>query len=326
MHEELGDIKLLDLLEATRKTLNGMMQTAPFKTSPNFEKIVREVISRELEKVGSTIKVDFDSHVQAFPDICLGKYGIEVKYTEKDTWRGVANSVSQGMLNPNVKEIYVIWCKEGGQEPEIRYRPYEDVVMHVRTSHVPRFEIDMETNQSLFRRFKTTYSEFTTFKMEEKMDLVRAYARKRIGHGSNTFFWFLESQIVDPVNRRTLRLFQELESRKQLAAAIEEVLLFTDAFLMDPQGNLFFDIRVNHFYNKHRFVYPQSLSLFSAIASKKENGEPVDVIKSLLNHIDKTRDIFEEIDENSFRIYADWWDGILPLSFDTWMDYIKKVI
>ena len=38
------------------------------------------------------LAVDFEPHPYAFPDIVLGKFGIEVKFTEIDTWRSVANS------------------------------------------------------------------------------------------------------------------------------------------------------------------------------------------------------------------------------------------
>lgn len=323
MTTEFTKEKFIELLESTKCSLLQQIKNSPFGSSPKFENAVRETISNNIEKLGINIKVDFNSHAQAFPDICLGHFGVEVKYTEKNTWRGVANSVSQGMLDQGVTDIYVIWCKEGGVSPAVRYRPYEEVVMHVRTSHVPRFEIDMEAETSLFKRFKTTYAEFTTFSMQEKMDLVRSYARKRISLGSNIFFWFLESQIVDPSGKRTLRLFRELSPDKKQRLALEEIFLWTDEFLENPGGNNAFDTRVNYFQNMHRVVYPEHLALYEAISSIGDAGFSGKDFLESLGYSKHGEEVFRSIKRNSYRIYAQWWDGIDCLSLEVWLKYVQ---
>ena len=40
---------------------------------------------------------------------------------------------------------------------------YQDCVMHVRTSHVPRFEVEMAAKKSLFKKFGLTYQSFAKF-------------------------------------------------------------------------------------------------------------------------------------------------------------------
>lgn len=42
------------------------------------------------------LDIDRNSKAQAFPDIAIGQFGVEVKFTEKDNWRSVANSISEG--------------------------------------------------------------------------------------------------------------------------------------------------------------------------------------------------------------------------------------
>jgi hypothetical protein len=314
------------LLEVVRQALIERMRKEPFRNSPNFERAVRESLQTGLNASGSTIRVDFNSHAQAFPDICLGKFGIEVKYTENDTWRGVANSISQGMRDESVSTIYVMWCKEGGRIQDIMYRPYEDVVMHVRTSHVPRFEIDMETGESLFKRFKTSYKGFSALNMKDKMDLVRSYVTHRIRDGERRFFWFLESQEVDSRNKRTLRLFNELEPRHQVRLCLEELFLFSDAIQGDRQHEDLLDIRVRYFLNKHRVVYPQTLALYKAATRWGSAEEGESSIEGALMDDNLGAEVFSNIDLNSFRTHAEWWDGEESPDYNAWKLLYKERI
>lgn len=111
-----------------------------YDQSKSFERRVREVIRNLL--VQFRIPVDFSPHPYGFPDIVFGQFGIEVKFTTNDTWRLVANSVFESFRSKAVKYIYVVFGKMGGQR-EVRWARYEDCVIHVRTSHVPRFEVDL---------------------------------------------------------------------------------------------------------------------------------------------------------------------------------------
>lgn len=81
-----------------------------FKTSAQFETRVREVLS-EITKDDETFQIDFNPHPQAFPDIAMGEYGVEVKFTLNDTWRSIANSVLETQRIDEVKHIYVVFGK-----------------------------------------------------------------------------------------------------------------------------------------------------------------------------------------------------------------------
>jgi len=59
-----------------------------FAKSTQFETRVREVLQRLVSPYG--LAVDFDPHPYVFPDIVLGIFGVEVKFTTGDTWRSVA--------------------------------------------------------------------------------------------------------------------------------------------------------------------------------------------------------------------------------------------
>jgi len=163
--------------------LTGEARFSGFTSSQQFENRVRQVLD-ELTKENNSFTIDFAPHPQAFPDIAMGEFGVEAKFTMNDTWRSVANSVLETQRVGAVKHIYIVFGKMGGV-PEVRWGDYEQSVIHVRTSHVPRFEVEIPTaratvKQSLFEEMGIRYDDFRKLEMQEKMKHIRAYAR-RIG-------------------------------------------------------------------------------------------------------------------------------------------------
>ena len=170
-----------EILNKCCTQLTEEARTTGFKTSAQFETRVREVLS-VITKDDETFQIDFNPHPQAFPDIAMGEYGVEVKFTMNDTWRSIANSVLETQRIDEVKHIYVVFGKMGGV-PEVRWGEYEQSVIHVRTSHVPRFEIELpsektEVKESLFEQMGIRYDDFRKLDMQDKMKYIRAYARK----------------------------------------------------------------------------------------------------------------------------------------------------
>jgi hypothetical protein len=189
--------------------------------SKPFENRVREVIRTLLAQF--KIPVDFAPHPYGFPDIVLGEYGVEVKFTTNDTWRSVANSVFESFRNRDVKHIYVVFGKMGG-EPAVRWGRYEECVIHVRTSHVPRFEVDIDAKESLFKKFGITYDQFSDLSEEGRMKYVRAYARGRMKPGER--LWWLEEKPNDSHSvPMQVRLFSNLSNEEKLKMRAEASLL-----------------------------------------------------------------------------------------------------
>lgn len=180
--------KLESLLTTACKKLTTEALKVKFESSVTFEQRVREVLS-ELFSYDDMITIDLTPPAQAFPDIAFGEYGVEVKFTLNDSWRSIGNSVQETQRVESVKRIYIVFCKMGGST-EVRWRPYEECIVHVRTSHVPRFEIDMEADRSLFDLMGVSYNNFSGLPMHEKMRYVRDYARSRLKKGER--LWWLE--------------------------------------------------------------------------------------------------------------------------------------
>jgi DNA mismatch endonuclease Vsr len=191
-----------------------------YDASKPFENRVRQVIKALLEKF--KIPVDFSPHPYGFPDIVLGKFGVEVKFTTNDTWRSVANSVFESFRSKDVKHIYVVFGKMGGQ-PQVRWGRYEECVMHVRTSHVPRFEVEIGTTRPLFPKLGVTYDQFSALSEDERMTYIRKYARDRLKPGEG--LWWLESRPENALELQ-VRSFSELEEEEKLKLRAEASLLF----------------------------------------------------------------------------------------------------
>jgi len=192
---------------------------AKFENSKSFERRVREVLDESVSEYG--LAVNFDPHPYVFPDIVLGKFGVEVKFTANDTWRSVANSVFESTRDGKVERIYVVFGKMGG-EPAVAWGRYEECVIHVRTSHVPRFEVELPPQrESLFKTFGIAYADFCKLPEAGRMEYVRSYARRRLKKGEK--LWWLENSPGEghslSLRARRFQNLDELEKRKMRAEA-----------------------------------------------------------------------------------------------------------
>lgn len=231
----------------------------PFETSKAFETRVRQVLA-ELGKE-SGLNVDFDPHPYIFPDIAMGEFGVEVKFTTNDTWRSVANSVFESTKSAGVKHIFVVFGKMGGI-PAVKWGRYDECVMHVRTSHVPRFEVEIGTGRSLFKTMGLTYDQFSSSSMEEKMKKIRAYARSRLKEGEH--LWWLEDK---PEPEHTLpigvRLYMNLPQEEKRRYRAESALLCPQIVKPSRSKNKYNDATM-YLLTYHGVLCPQARDLFSA--------------------------------------------------------------
>lgn len=256
-----------DLLTQVCHTLTEESRSGGFKSPVFFENRVREVI-RDL----SGFSVDFHPHPQAFPDIDLGDFGVEVKFTLNDTWRSVANSVLETNRIETVKKVYLVFGKMGGK-PEVRWGDYEQSVCHVRTSHVPRFEVELATEHPLFELMGVRYDDFRKMSMEDKMRHIRSYARQRLKQGER--LWWLEDNENDehslPIQ---VRLYTHLSMEEKTRLRAEAVLLCPS--IVKPSGaKNKYDDAVLYLLTYHGVLCHQARDLFSAgsVANPKNDDE-----------------------------------------------------
>lgn len=257
-----------DILNECCSILTSEAQRKMFKTSAAFESRVREVLS---SLAGGRYEMDFNPHPQAFPDIEMGEYGVEVKFTMSDTWRSVANSILETQRIEDVKYIYIVFGKMGGP-PEVRWGEYENSVIHVRTSHVPRFEIEIGNSgkTSLFEEIGIKYDEFRHLSMQEKMGYIRAYARKI--HPDGRLWWIEDKDEATHTTPLQARLYINLDQEEKLKLRAEAALLCPGIVRSGRAKNKYDDV-VLYLLTYHGVLCHQARDLFSAGSVANPNND-----------------------------------------------------
>lgn len=295
------------LLDSIADQLTQEARVTPFKSAKEFEGRVREVVNDHINDV--EIEIDFNPHPQAFPDIAVGEFGIEVKFTTNDTWRSVANSILETNRIDAVKLVYIVFGKMGGT-PAVKWGEYEKSVMHVRTSHVPRFEVEIGADQSLFEQMGISYDEFRVSEMHEKMEYIRDYARGRLKSGER--LWWLEDR---PGEEHTLpiqaRLYTKLpiEEKKRLRA--EAVMLCPEIVSSGRSRNKYDDV-VLYLLTYHGVLAHQTRDMFSAgsVANPKNDNKGGIYIQRAIELLeDEIRKAATRMDD---ALFVEYWGVSVP--------------
>ncbi|MDR0556763.1 MAG: hypothetical protein LBG43_02685 [Treponema sp.] len=225
---------------------------------------------RDLTAKYPEIEIDFNPHPQAFPDIAVGNFGVEVKFTLADTWRSVANSVLETNRIETVEKVYLIFGKMGGT-PEVKWDDYAKSVIHVRTSHVPRFEVEISADHSLFELMGIRYDDFRISPMEEKMRYIRDYARSRLQKGER-LWWLEDKENAEHTLPIQARLYATLSTEEKTKLRAEAVLLCPGIAQSGRVKNKY-DDAVLYLLTYHGVICHQARDLFSAGSVAKPNND-----------------------------------------------------
>ncbi|MBQ7650758.1 MAG: hypothetical protein IJS15_07355 [Victivallales bacterium] len=282
-----------------------------FTSSSDFENRVRALMAGH-SRNGALFEIDMTPHPQAFPDIAVGEYGIEVKFTTDDIWRTIGNSIQENQRIETVKYIYVVFGKMGGL-PEVRWGEYEASVVHVRTSHVPRFEVEIamdesSARESLFEQMGIRYDDFRKLDMAEKMKYIRRYARKLHPDGK---LWWLEG-----LEEHTLpiqaRLYTKLEQDEKDRLRAEAALLCPE-IVKSGRSRDKYDSLVLFLLTYHGVLCHQARDLFSAgsVANPKNDDQGGIYIARALHLIE------HEIEAAAQRLpdslFVEYWGESVPV-------------
>ena len=281
-------------------------QSSVYRPPHEFENRARQL----LLDLGND--VNLSPHPHLFPDIVLGEFGIEVKVVNTDSWRTVGNSIFEGTRDLNVKKVYVLYGKMGGT-PSVRWAKYEDCVMHVRTSHVPRFELEIGAKESLFAKFEISYQDFCELPHESKMKLVREYARKRKKPGDR--LWWLEDKPEEAQEHSLpleVRLYMTLpqEEKRKLRA---EAALLCPQVVKPPRAKNKYDDAALYLITYHGVLCSQARDLFSAGSVALRSDETrggIYTMRSLKDIESEMRQAAERLEDALFVEY--WGASVAP--------------
>lgn len=245
------------LLDRAAQFLTVNLRTSTLYHGPEpFEQGVLAALQNAAADLNVTVEPTYHRH--AFPDIRVNGFGVEVKYSKRDTWNSIGNSVFESTRDPTVNAIYVMFGKVGG-EPEVRWGRYEDCVTHVRVSNAPRFVVDLDSGDTpLFERFDISYEEFAKLDEDGKMAHVREYWRKRLPPGEHT--WWLEPSHTLPIN---VRLYMHLSQADKRTYRAEAALLCPQICKGSRARRKYEDAAI-YLLTYHGVFCPQARDLFSA--------------------------------------------------------------
>lgn len=291
-----------------------------FSSAKSFENRVRQEVTRSVSPFG--IQVDPNPPAQGFPDIAAGRFGIEVKFTTNDTWLSIANSVLETNRVQSVEHVYVVFCKSGGM-PEVRWSAYEDCVVHVRTSHVPRFEVELPPagdTQPLFQQLGIRYDEFRRLPMDEKMKLIRLYARGRLKKGER--LWWLEDT-DDPTHALPIqaRLYTKLSTEEKIRLRAEAVLL-CPSVVKSGRVRDKYDDAVLYLLTYRGVLCHQARDLFSAgsVANPENDDDGGIYIERALRLLEpQIREAADYLDDE---LFIEYWGESVPkdLRISKWLE------
>lgn len=248
-----------ELTKVAVRLSKDILENPAYREPRAFEDRARKLLGEFAKR--NDLHFDPSFRPQTFPDIVIGSFGVEVKVNSSDSWRSVANSVFEGTRDENVRYVYVLFGKMGGT-PSVQWGRYEDCVMHVRTSHVPRFEVEIGTKKPLFEKFKVSYQEFCELPPEGKMKLIRQYSRGRLKKGER--LWWLEDK-QEPEHSLPLevRLYMNLPQAEKRKLRAEAALLCPQVVKPSRTRNKYNDASI-YLLTYYGVMCPQARDLFSA--------------------------------------------------------------
>ena len=238
---------------------------------------------------------------QRFPDIVADKYyGIEVKSTKEDHWTSTGSSIVETTRVDNVDDIYMLFGKLGGEIPEFKCRPYQDVLYDIAVTHSPRYLINMELGKddTIFSKMGTTYDDFRT--SHDSISLARRYYRERAKQQNRQEMpWWITTDNLDSAHSFNIKLWNSLELLEKRELQTKCMILFPEA--LNPARNMTkYNNTTLWLCSYNQVVNPNIRDLYSAggkitHVNGKRLKQPVaqvfniiveysDEIKALLNH------------------------------------------
>ena len=225
----------VELMSNTEKILNDDASSFPQKykelTSSSLERCAVEKIKLACEDS------PFDANEvalvsgQKFPDIVAEKYyGIEVKSTKGDQWTSTGSSIVETTRVECVDDIYMLFGKLGGDIPQFKCRPYQDVLHDIAVTHSPRYLINMQLDKqdTIFAKMGTTYDEFRT--SPDSITMARRYYRERAKQQNRKEMpWWITLDNIDSPHSFNIKLWNSLELRDRRVLQAKCMILFPEA-------------------------------------------------------------------------------------------------
>lgn len=250
---------------------------------------------------------------QKFPDIIADKYyGVEVKSTNKDHWKSTGSSIVESTRDEYVENIYMLFGKLGGNPPQFKCRPYEDVLYDIAVTHSPRYLIDMELDKgsTIFSKMNTSYNEFRT--STETIDIARRYYQEKAKREKKQEMpWWLTSTNADAPRPMNIRMWNALsaEERQRLLAMC--LILFPET-LSPRQSPTKFNQSAMWLCSYYQVVVPNIRDLFTAggkittVNGKKWGGRASQIFKTIVDYSSVVKQLLQYPTEETLALIEEF--------------------
>lgn len=324
------------------KTETLMNQNA--KNNPGAYKSIKPA---ELEKCScDTIKAacddtPFDPNEvilvsgQNFPDIVAEKYyGIEVKQTAHDAWVSTGSSILETTRVKDVEDIYMLFGKLGGNVPEFRCRPYQDVLCDIAVTHSPRYKIDMELNrdETIFSKMGVEYDDFR--KSDDSIRQVRKYYLEEAKrNGKSEMPWWITSENVEEGQSFNIRLWSSLDAEEKAVLKAKCMILFPEA-LSQKNTKAKYNGTALWLCSYNQVVNPNIRDMYSAggmithVNGKRLETPVSQVLNNVVTHSDRVREMLENPTKDLLSLIEDYNPELLDGGdlFDNWISLCGKIV
>ena len=225
----------VELMSRTENILNEEAQSAPdvYKrlTSSTLESCAVEKIRQACANSPFNANEVKLISGQKFPDIVADRYyGIEVKSTKENHWTSTGSSIVETTRMENVDDIDMLFGKLGGNVPQFKCRPYQDVLYDIAVTHSPRYLINMEieSKDTIFSKMGTTYDEFRV--SPDSISKVRKYYRElAVQKKRHEMPWWITSENVESAHSINIKLWNSLELLEKRELQTKCMILFPEA-------------------------------------------------------------------------------------------------
>lgn len=292
----LANEAFAELMKKTERSMNEKSKSFP----DYFKGMKANVLEEETCKFiqSSCIDTPFspDNIIlvsgHTFPDIVAEKYyGVEVKSTKANHWTSTGSSIVESTRSEYVENIYMLFGKLGGNPPEFRCRPYQEVLCDIAVTHSPRYLINMElqNGETIFDKMNTPYDEFRTD--EDNISKVREYYKEKAKRGKRQEMpWWIPSTDADKPVNFTLRLWNgvDIEERKKLISYC--LILFPEIWDPNAKSSTKYNQASLWLCSFAQVVFPNIRDAFTAGGKIAfENGNKLDkrypqVYKTIIDH------------------------------------------
>ena len=229
-----------------------------------------------------------------FPDIIANTfYGVEVKSTKGNHWTSVGSSIMESTRNVNVEDIYMLFGKLGGNVPEVKCRPYEEVLYDIAVTHSPRYLINMEIDKkdTIFEKMGVPYDELRT--SEDSIDQVRRYYREKAQREQKIEMpWWITSANIENPQSFNIHLWNTLSKEVKEDLQTKCMVLFPEA--LNPERNQTKYNRTTLWLcSYHQVIVPNIRDFYSAggkithVNGKKISPEVPQVFHRMVNYAER---------------------------------------